>query len=103
MHEKKIYSGSKTPEPTNPTALVPPPFSPPKFVPAAPSRPSAPKSLAAGLDYDFARGVGLTPGHEVPASVVQSVIQAADRGDRGMGGVEPRFGCVDGEFIVFSR
>ncbi|CAN0366304.1 unnamed protein product, partial [Ectocarpus sp. 8 AP-2014] len=39
-------------------------------------------SLADGLDYDLGKGLGLIRGHEVPTSVVQSVIQAADQGNR---------------------
>lgn len=41
-------------------------------------------SLAEGLDYDLGKDVGLMRGHEVPPSVVQSVIQAADQGNRGI-------------------
>lgn len=43
-------------------------------------------SLADGLDYDLGKGLGLTRKHEVPTSVVQSVIHAADQGNRGADG-----------------
>lgn len=43
-------------------------------------------SLADGLDYDLGKGLGLTREHEVPTSVVQSVIHAADQGNRGVDG-----------------
>ncbi len=43
-------------------------------------------SLVDGLDFDLGKDLGLTHGHEVPTSVVQSVIQAADQGNRGTDG-----------------
>lgn len=44
---------------------------------------SRPGSLFDSLDNDLGKNVGLSRGHEVPSSVVQSVIQAADQGNRG--------------------
>ena len=41
-------------------------------------------SLAGGLDYELGKDLGLARGNEVPVSVVQSVIQAADQGNRGI-------------------
>lgn len=45
---------------------------------------AGPGSLVDGLDYELGKDLGLARGKEVPTPVVQSVIQAADQGNRGV-------------------